>query len=417
MASNSKDIVIVGGGLAGLTCAVILHRAGQKVKLLEATDRVGGRIKTDQIDGFLLDRGFQVYQTSYPNAAKYLNLQALNLKSFRNGCLIKREEDFAQVADPWRNPILALGGLFSSPGNLSDIPKIASLRSRVLSKKEPHLWLDAPQTTTLDRLQQYGFSESMIRSFFIPFLGGVFLEKELSTSSRMLDFVFSNFSRGSATLPAEGMEAIPRQLAGHLPVDSVHTQTTVASIDGNTLNLDNGQTLVADAIVVATEMPAASRLLKRDWTFPYRQTRCAYFASTSAPIDAPVLVLNGTGNGVVDSLCCPSRVQPSYAPADQTLISVTSIGTPNLDIDQWQAEVRSELRRWFGNEVERWRHLITYNIPFALPDQSVSNMEPVQRAPRVAENIYQCGDYCDTRSIDGAILSGERAAQAVLQDL
>jgi hypothetical protein len=164
-------------------------------------------------------------------------------------------------------------------------------------------------------------------------------------------------------------------------------------------------------------MPAASRLLKRDWNFSYRHTRCAYFVSNSAPIDAPVLVLNGSGIGVIDSLCCPSRIQSTYAPADQTLISVTSVGIQKLDADNWLSEVRSELRHWFGSEAERWRHLMTYNIPFALPDQSISSMEPVQRPPRVADNIYQCGDYCDTRSIDGAILSGERAAQAVLHDL
>ena len=417
MSSNGREIVIIGGGLTGLTCALSLQKSGLNVKLLEATDRVGGRVKTDQVEGFRLDRGFQVFQDSYPTAGKWLDLKQLNLRGFRNGCLLRGDGGFTQIADPWRNPLLALTGLVSPPGNFADFWQMAKFRNRVLQEKEVYKWLEAPQTTSLERLRQSGFSESIIEDFFKPFLGGVFLEKDLETSSRMLDFVFSMFSRGSATLPADGMEAIPRQLAKQLSAGTIRTQTTVASLRDGDVILDDGTEVKADAVVIATEMPAAARLLQQNTSSNFRQTQCVYFDVANAPIEAPVLVLNRNNESVVSSLCCPNRVQPSYSPEGRTLVSVTSVGPLNCSAESHLKAVRDELRGWFGSEVDRWRHLATYNIPYALPDQGLATMDPVAKSPKVRERLYQCGDYCDTRSIDGAMRSGERAAQAVLQDL
>lgn len=417
MSANGREIIIIGGGLAGLTCALALQKGGHKVQLLEASDRVGGRVKTDQVDGFLLDRGFQVFQSSYPTASKWLDLKSLNLRSFRNGCLLRKDNSFKVVADPWRNPLAALQSLLSPPGKLSDITKVARFRQRVLSEQDPYQLLSLPQTTSVERLLQSGFSQEMIDDFFRPFFSGVFLEKDLSTSSRMLDFTFAMFSRGEATLPAEGMEAIPRQLAQQLNHGSIHTQTTVSKVADGQVTLDDGRTLTADAIVVATEMPAAARLLQTEPSYSFRATRCIYFDAGNAPIENPVLVLNCDAESIVSSMCCPNRVQPNYAPEGRTLVSVTSVGPLEGSPNEYIEAVRDELQDWFGSDVKRWRTLTTYNIPYALPDQSVSSMDVLQPRCRVSDTLYRCGDYCDTRSIDGAIRSGERTAQAIISDL
>lgn len=417
MSANGREIIIIGGGLSGLTCALVLQKAGQKVHLLEASDRIGGRVKTDQIDGFLLDRGFQVFQSSYPTAMKWLDLKSLRLRPFRNGCLLRKDGRFKTVADPWRNPIAAATGLFSPPGRLSDLIHVARYRSHVMREKDPYAFLEAPQTTALERLRQWGFSAAMIEDFFLPFFSGVFLEKDLATSSRMLDFTFAMFSRGEAMLPAEGMEAIPRQLAKQLAPGTIRTQTTVAEIRGDRVVVEDGSVIRGDAIVVATEMPAAARLLQEEKSYAFRATRCVYFDAIHPPLAAPILALNCDKESVVSSLCCPSRVQTSYAPEGRTLVSVSSVGPMDHSIQDHLDAVREELRSWFGTAVERWRLLSSYNLPYSLPDQSVSSMQTVRSSPRVREQVYRCGDYCDTRSIDGAMRSGEYAAYTILADL
>lgn len=417
MTGHGREIIIIGGGLAGLTCAVALQKGGQKVQLLEASDRIGGRVKTDRVEGFLLDRGFQVFQSSYPTAAKWLDFKSLQLRAFRNGCLLRKDGTFKVVADPWRNPLAAIQSLLSPPGHLSDLLKVARFRQRVCREKDPYQLLDNPHTTALERLRQTGFSAEMIEDFFKPFFSGVFLEKELSTSSRMLDFTFAMFSRGEATLPVDGMEAIPRQLAKQLAPGTIRTQTTVAKVDDGKVVLDDGSSIECDAVVVATEMPAAARLLQNETSLKFRSTTCVYFDAANAPIESPVITLNCDNESIVSSLCCPNRIQPSYAPEGRTLVSVTSIGPLELSTQEHIEAVRVELRDWFGADVDRWRALTTYNIPYALPDQSIESMEQVRRSPRVRDTIYRCGDYCDTRSIDGAIRSGEQTAQAILADL
>lgn len=417
MPLNTSEIVIIGGGLSGLTAAVALHRAGRKVVVLEATDRIGGRVKTDLVDGFLLDRGFQVFQDSYPTARKWLDFKALDLKPFRNGCILRGDRAISHIADPWRAPLQALRGLLSPPGSYFDLFKVAAFRRRVLKSTDPYECLTAPQTSALERLRQSGFSEAMINEFFRAFFGNVFLEKDLSTSSRMLDFVFRMFSQGSATLPAGGMEAIPKQLAQQLPNSYIRTNSSVAAIEDQCIFLGNGEQIKASHIIVALEMPAASRLLKTDETYSFRQTNCTYFDAPHAPFTAPILMLNRDPDGPIDSLCCPSNVQSTYAPKNRALISVSSIQRQPTDLQNWLADIKHQLKSWFGNEVDRWRHLSTYHIPFSLPDQSCNSMEPVRKPSRVRPGIYRCGDYCDTRSIDGAMASGERAALAVLEDL
>ncbi|MCU0230319.1 MAG: FAD-dependent oxidoreductase, partial [Acidobacteria bacterium] len=371
------DVIVIGGGLAGLACALRLQQQGIEALVLEGADRVGGRVRTDRVEGFALDRGFQVYLTAYPEGRRVLDLDALGLRPFYPGALVRRRGRFHKLADPWRRPFDALGALASPVGTLKDKLRVRSLRRRVCSGTVEER-LSAPQTTTLAALRRDGFSDGMIEAFFRPFLGGVFLESELQTSSRMLEFVFRMFSVGDAALPASGMQAIPEQLALRLPAEAVRTGTVVLGVDREGVTLSGGKRLPAQAVVIATEGPEAARLAARESraaagaaSAPHaaRGATCLYFAAAKPPVEEPILVLagDGPGEGPVNNLCVPSQVQPGYAPPGASLVSVTVVGVPALGEAALLAAVLDQLTGWFGASVRGWQHLRTYRIPYALP--------------------------------------------------
>lgn len=411
--SENLDVVIIGAGLAGLTCARKLQESGRSVCVLEASDSVGGRVHTARQDGFLLDRGFQVFLTSYPEAKRWLNYDALDLKPFLPGALVRTGGRFQRFVDPWRQPRDLLKVAFSSVATLSDKLKVAALRRRVCQGSLSELY-ERPELTTEEALREAGFSERIVERFFRPFLGGVFLDRELATSSRMFEFVFRMFSLGEATLPAGGMQAIPEQLAAGLAKGTVRLHQRVTGIDGRRVQLAGGQLIGARAVVLATDAPNASQLLPEQ-SFPRRQRTvgCLYFAADQPPVREPILVLNGEGQGPVNNLCVPSQVASTYAPAGQSLVSVTVIDTADAHDAQLEAAVRDQLRSWFGASVSSWRHLHTDWIPTALPAQAPPALSPVVKPARLQDGLFVCGDHRHTASIQGAMESGRMAAEAI----
>jgi phytoene dehydrogenase-like protein len=411
----TSDVVIVGAGLAGLCCARELHRRGVRSRLLDAADAVGGRIRTDAVDGFRLDRGFQVFLTSYPEARAVLDYPALRLRPFLPGALIRFGGKFHTLADPWRRPLAALRSLVAPVGSLADKVRVGRLRARVLSGSAEDRFRD-PETTTLATLEAAGFSGAMIDRFFRPFLGGVFLDAGLGTSSRMFGFVFRMFAEGEACLPAEGMEAIPRQLAAALPAGSVRLGARVEQVRPGSVRLDTGEELAARAVVVATDGASAARLLGVAQHAGAVGVTCLYFAASHPPVDSPVLVLNGDGVGPVNNLCVPTSVAPTYGPPGASLVSATVLGTPP-DEDRLLGEVREQLASWFGPAARSWRHLRTYRIPDALPRQDPPALAEPERPVRLEPGLYVCGDHRDNASINGAMASGWRAAEAIAAEL
>jgi phytoene dehydrogenase-like protein len=291
---------------------------------------------------------------------------------------------------------------------------MARLRARALEGSVEELF-NEPETTTLQALQRMGFSESMINSFFRPFLGGIFLEPALLTSSRFFHFIFRMFSIGSACLPAEGMEAIPRQLAASLPAERIRLGAKVVKVQPSGVTLESGERIEASAVVVAVEGPAANELLGDDISAAGQGVSCLYFAAPQPPIEEPILVLNGEGHGPINNVCVPTTIAPSYGPHGQALVSVTVLGIEGNQA-QLESECRTQLREWFGSTVDEWRHLRTYQIPYALPRQIPPALATPERPVRRQPGIYVCGDHRDTASIQGAMVSGRRAAEAVLQD-
>jgi phytoene dehydrogenase-like protein len=289
---------------------------------------------------------------------------------------------------------------------MADKLKLAKLRSLVMKRNGGSPMAEAP---TMQFLREFGFSSRMIELFFRPFLGGIFLERELDTASRMFAFVFRMFSLGEAALPAAGMGAIAEQLAGQLPADWVRLRQRVVKVEPGSVAISTGEEIKGSAIVVATDRANAAKLLPEIGPAPWRATTCFYFAAEKAPVPEPILVLNGDGRGPINNLCVPSLVAPSYAPSGVHLVSASVVGGSKVAPEQLLREVKKQLAEWFGDEARSWRHLRTDWIPNALP-------EPLPgKTATFRPGIYVCGDYRETASINGALESGRKTAEAVLE--
>jgi protoporphyrinogen oxidase len=403
----------VGAGLTGLACAKRLREADISSTILEATDSIGGRVRTDHVDGFLLDRGFQVFLTAYPEAKQVLDYPKLDLQEFFPGALIRVDHQFHQIADPFRFPLKAVQSLLSPIGTLSDKIRVARLVQKV-----QHADLDHPpifsETSTLEALRQFGFSEMIITRFFRPFWGGVFLDVALSTSSRIFEFLLRMFSQGAIALPASGMESIPQQLAANLYPESIATNTPVFSVKGTQVILDSGDMLQGKAVVIATEGPAAAQLVPGQVTPDSQSVTTLYFVSNEIPFPGPFLILNGEGKGPINHMCVVSQIASSYAPPGLSLVSVTVLESTHTSDQELMKDVRTQLKDWFGPMAEEWRHIRTYQIPYALPSQLPPFQQTTSYQRADLPGIFVCGDHVESATHHGALRSGRLAAKSVI---
>jgi len=417
------DCIIVGAGLAGLACGRELSRAGRSVLLLEAGDRPGGRVATDRVEGFQIDRGFQVYLEAYPEGRRQLDLAALRFGWFEPGALVVDGGRLREVSDPWRRPWAAVKSLLSGTVGIGDGLRTARLRSALLKEfragsLDPQLPVASGEQSTRDRLVASGFSDAFIARFFAPFFGGVFLEHGLETSESIFGFTFAMFALGRAGLPAGGMGAIPAQLAATLPSGSLRLGARVASIALGAVTLSGGERLSAPSIVVATDADVAARILPGVASAPraWKSTRMVAFAAPQSPLDRPILVVGTDRRGTIDNLSVPSDVAAHYAPPGAALVLVTVRPECTLsDVDAVLA-VKLEAMKLLGASVRPWEHLKTVHVPRSLPNETPAARRLRPAGPRVADGLFVAGDWCTSASINGALVSGRLAAEAVLSE-
>jgi phytoene dehydrogenase-like protein len=412
---SRPDVCVVGAGLAGLACALRLRDHGCGVSILDAADRVGGRVRTDLVQGFRLDRGFHVMQTAYPALRRMLDLKGLDLHAFVPGAMVRTQGRFESFADPFRSPRQAVGAVTSALGTIGDKYRLFTLRRSLRRGELPELFR-RPEQSARKTLEDYGFSQRVIDRFFRPFLAGIFFEDELSTSSRMFEFIFRIFMEGEVALPERGIEAIPRQLAARLPEGCVRLNTRVAGLEPGGVHTEQEGRYRCDATVVATDATEASRLLQAGPPPAYRSCVCLYYAAEKPPVREPLLVLNGEGRGPMVNMCVPSRVVSGYAPPGRSLVAVTAIGDRWPDDQHLETQVRRQLVEWFGRDVESWEHLRTYRIPRAVPVMDPPLPGPEEAETRVDDGLYVCGEYIVPSSQQWAVDSGCRAADRLLGD-
>lgn len=403
------SVVVIGAGLAGLACARTLQRAGVEVTVLESADGVGGRVRTDRVDGFLLDRGFQILLTAYPEAQRVLDLERLDLRRFDPGAAVRVGARTWRVTDPRRIPAGLLDTVRAPIGSPVDKVRLLGLVADARRGTVPQL-LRCPDSSTRELLERRGFSVAMVERFWRPLFAGIQLDPDLEVSAHRFLLILRMLATGDAAVPADGMGAIPEQLASALAPGTVRLGARVTAVRGCEVSVEGADALTAEAVVVATDGPTAARLL--DLADPgSRSTCCLWFAAEEPPPGVGrAIALDGAGPA--RNVAVLSAVAPSYAPTGRSLIAASVPGTtggPALEGD-----VRRQLGEWFGPRISTWETVRIDRIDHGHPDQRAPLR--ARRSVALGAGRYVCGDHRDTASIQGALFSGRRTAEAILAD-
>ncbi len=412
--------------MSGLTAAINLKSKGYKVLILEASSQVGGRVASDVVDDFILDRGFQVLLTEYPETKSYLDYEKLELQKFNAGAIILKDGKMHTLADPLRHPTLLLKTAFSRIGTLTDKFSILALRQNTTSKTIREIFAK-PEISSLNKLHARGFSQEMIDTFFRPFFGGIFLDDSLNTSSRMLDFVFKMFSEGYAAVPKLGMQSLPNQLALHFSEHEIITNTKVKNVNSVTNQPDvrevidvSGNTYYAKTVLLAgNENDLLNNQEDKD-ELNHQEgvgTTTVYFWTEKLPYSGPWLMLCADNDSIINNIAIMSEVSPAYAPRNKHLIAVSCLGVLDENQHACIRAVKDDLKLYFGEEVKNWHHLRTYKIRYALPTQKHVQYDISPARFKVDDLVYRTGDYLLNGSISGAMRSGELVADLIASEL
>lgn len=412
MKKSEYKIHIIGAGVSGLIAAQVLENHGYHPTIIEASSSVGGRVKSDIVDGYILDHGFQVLLTSYPAAKHYLNYSDLQLQEFLPGAVIFKDDKQQTIGDPLRNFSLLFPTLFASIGNFSDKTKILKLNSLLKKKKIVEIFKEK-EKTTLAYLQEFGFSDAIIKDFFKPFFSGIFLEPDLATSSRMFEFVYKMFGDGLAVLPKGGIQEIPNQLKSKLKNTTFLFDSPVKEVKDNEIVLANDEIIKSDMTIIATEASQLISNLKNQET-EWKSCDTFYFETRTKVINKPLIGLIADENTLINNIFYHTSLATS-SKGDKELLSVTVVKEHNLSKLDLILRVTEELKSIC--KIDAINLLKHYSIKKALPKLDNLQYEISSTETKLKPTLFLAGDQLLNGSLNAAIISGERAAIGVIQTL
>ena len=410
MSKNSIKVHIIGGGISGLVAAHVLENHGLSPVIIDANDRVGGRVKTDIVKGFQLDRGFQVLLSSYSAAKKYLDYKSLDLQTLKAGSCVFVGGKQCFFGDPLRDLSLFIPTLLSPLGTLGDKLKIAKLNFHLQKKTIDKIFEDR-EITTKEYLTAKGFSKKIIKNFFLPFFSGIFLESELYTSSRMFEFVFKMFGKGLALLPKGGIEEISKQLKNKLKKTKILFNTLVSNVKNKEITLSDGKKIKTDFTIIATEPANLVEGLKNqkvDW----KSCQNLYFTCSRRVFKKAFIGLVANPESLINNVFYPTSI-PTNNKGENELISVTVVKDHSLPEEKLIERVKNELKK--ECKIESVGFLKLYSIPKALPHLNNLQYDVSPSETKVKDGIFLAGDVLLNGSLNAAILAGENAAMGVLE--
>jgi protoporphyrinogen oxidase len=411
---DKKDfkIYIVGAGVSGLVAAQVLENQGYQPVILEASDRAGGRVKTDIKNGFQLDHGFQVLLSSYPAAQKYLDFKALKLQELKPGAVIFNNGKQQIIGDPLRDISTLFSTLFSGIGTLSDKFKIFQLNLKLKNKSIEAIF-SSDEISTKAYLQEFGFSSQIIAQFFTPFFTGIFLENELTTSSRMFEFVFKMFGEGLAVIPKGGMEEISKLLVVNLSNTTFQYNTKVTSVSDEEIILHTGDKLASTATIIATD---ASKLVKNapSKNLSWKSCQTLYFTANKRVIEKSMIGLIYNENSLVNNIFYHTSIA-THSNNTKELLSVTVVKEHQLSEEQLIATVTKQLLE--ECTIDHLTFLAVYHIKKALPDLKDIKYEVSPSETQLSSGIFLAGDVQLNGSLNAAMIAGENAALQVIASI
>jgi protoporphyrinogen oxidase len=412
MEKKEIKMFIVGAGVSGLVAAKVLETHGYSPVIIEATDRVGGRVKTDIVQGYQLDHGFQMLLTAYPVAQKYLDFDSLELQYFLPGAAIYNKGSQITIGDPLRAISLLFPTLFSGIGTIADKFKILKL-NLLLNKTTVHEIFEKPEKTTYQYLKDFGFSEEIISAFFKPFFSGIFLEPNLETSSRMFEFVYKMFGEGSAALPKGGIEEIPKQLKESLRQTSFLFNTRVKTVEENKIILEDGTELESHYTIISAEASQLVKNLRKQET-KWKSCETLYFETSLRTIKKPLIGLIANKDALVNNIFFHNSIKTTSSGSNE-LLSVTVVKKHPFSPEDLRIQIVKELKELCG--IENLKFIKQYSIEKALPDINDLRYEVSSAETRLTKTIFLAGDIQLNASLNAAMSSGEQAALGILEVL
>ncbi|MFI6961031.1 NAD(P)/FAD-dependent oxidoreductase [Streptomyces sp. NPDC050255] len=429
--AHHADVVIIGAGIAGLSAAHRLTSAGVSVSVLEAGPRVGGRMMTDEVDGFRLDHLGPLLNTSYPELYATPGLDGLVLRNFDPGVLVHsegRRYRTGEIRSPRgsrsaRGALKAARALASAPraplsgsltgamGGAIDQARLGVALARLAATPRARV-LARPERAALDALTGRGLSARTLNGFVRPLLTALLGDPALSTSSRCADLALRGYASGRLCVPSGGSATLPDLLAAALPPGTVRTGVHVTSADITAVRTKEHGEIGCRSLLLATGAGAAAELLPGLRVPPFHPVTVLHHTAPAPPPTGASLLLDADRSGPVAHTAVMSEVDPSRAPHGRVLISSTVLGTPPPDLDR---TVRAHLAALYGTPTDDWELLAAHHDPEAVP--AMPPPHDPQRPVRLLAGLYVCGDHRDTGSVQGALSSGRRAAGAILADL